>query len=78
MAYEKVRYEIIKRAVQNDEAAIAQIVHHYRNYIQFLSLREAELADGSRIKYVDEEMALRLETKLMESVLKFKARTTVE
>lgn len=64
MAYEKVRYEIIKRAVQNDEAAIAQIVHHYRNYIQFLSLREAELADGSRIKYVDEEMgpAVRNET----------------
>ena len=78
MAYERVSYEVIKNAVQNDEAAIAQIVLHYRNYIQFLSLREAELADGSRIKYVDEEMALRLETKLMESVGKFKLRATVE
>lgn len=74
MAYEKISYEIIKNVVQNDEAAIAQIVHHYRNYIQFLSLREAELADGNRIKYVDEEMARRLETKLMESVVKFKVR----
>ena len=78
MAYERVSYEVIKNAVQNDEAVIAQIVLHYRNYIQFLSLREAELADGSRIKYVDEEMALRLETKLMESVGKFKVRETVE
>ena len=78
MAYERVSYEVIKNAVQNDEAAIAKIVLHYRNYIQFLSLREAELADGSRIKYVDEEMALRLETKLMESVGKFKVRETVE
>ena len=77
MAIEKVQYEIIKRAVQNDEAAIAQIVHHYRNYIQFLSVREAVLADGSRIKSVDEEMALRLEPKLMVSVGKFKVRKTV-
>ena len=78
MVHEKVWYEIIKLTVQNDEAAIVQIVHHYRNYIQFFSLRKAELVDGSRIKYVDEEMGLRLETKLMESVLKFKVRAIVE
>ncbi len=78
MPQDKVRYEIIAQAIQQDETAIAQIVAHYRNYIRYLSLREAELADGRRVKYVDEEMALRLETKLMESVGKFKVRETVE
>ena len=72
MANEKVQYEIIKRAVQNDEAAIAQIVLHYKNYICYLSLRQVVFSDGKIVQCVDEEMALRLETKLMESVGKFK------
>lgn len=71
----KVRYEIIAQAIQQDETAIAQIVAHYRNYINYLSLREVELADGRRVKYVDEEMARQLEVKLMESVTKFRVRT---
>ena len=78
MAHEKVRYEIIKRAVQNDEAAISQIVLYYKNYIRYLSLREVVFSDEKTVQYVDEEMALRLKTKLMESVGKFKVRLIVE
>ena len=72
MPQDKIRYEIIIQAIQQDEAAIVQVVAHYRNYINYLSLREVELADGRRVKYVDEEIARRLEVKLMESVTKFK------
>lgn len=78
MAYEKVQYEIIKRAVQNDEAAIAEIVLRYKKYIRYLSLRDVVFSDGKTVQCVDEEMALRLETKLMKSVAKFKVRKTVE
>ena len=74
MPQDKIRYEIIIQAIQRDEAAIVQVVAHYRNYINYLSLREVELADGRRVKYVDEEIARRLEVKLMESVTKFKVR----
>jgi len=72
MQQDKIRYEIIIQAIQQEEAAISQVVAHYRNYINYLSLREVELADGRRVKYVDEEIARRLEVKLMESVTKFK------
>lgn len=75
MSQDKIRYEIIIQAIQQDEAAIGQVAAHYRNYINYLSLREVELADGRRVKYVDEEMVRRLETKLMESVQEFKVRT---
>ena len=74
MPQDKIRYEIIIQAIQRDEAAIVQVVAHYRNYINYLSLREVELADGRRVKYVDEEMARQLETKLMESMSKFRVR----
>lgn len=74
MPQDKIRYEIIIQAIQRDEAAIVQVVAHYRSYINYLSLREIELADGRRVKYVDEEIARRLEVKLMESVSKFRVR----
>lgn len=74
MSQDKIRYEIIIQTIQQDEVAIVQVAAHYRNYINFLSLREIELADGRRVKYVDEEMARRLEVKLMESVTKFRVR----
>lgn len=74
MSQDKIRYETIIQAMQNDDVAIMQIVAHYRNYIKCMSLREVELADRRRVKYVDEEIARRLEVKLMESVVKFKVR----
>jgi hypothetical protein len=64
--------------MQNDDVAIMQIVAHYRNYIRYLSLHEVELTNGRKVKYVDEEMVLRLETKLMESVQKFRVRGNKE
>lgn len=74
MSQDKIRYEIIIQAIQQDEAAIVQVVAHYRNYINYLSLREIELADGRRVKYVDEEIARRLEVKLTESIVRFRVR----
>ena len=74
MSQDKIRYETIIWAIQNNDDAIMQILAHYRNYIRYLSLHEAEIANGRNMKYVDEEIALRLETKLMESVTKFRVR----
>ena len=78
MPQDKIRYEIIIQAIQRDEAAIVQVVAHYRSYINYLSLREIELADGRRVKYIDKEMARRLEVKLMESVSKFRIKIKEE
>lgn len=78
MAHEKVRYEIIKLAVQNDEAAIAEIILNYKNYIRYLSLREVVFFDAKTVQCVDEEMVLRMETKLIESIGKFKMRKAEE
>ena len=74
MLQDKISYAVIEKAIAQDERAILEVVAYYRKYIRYLSLREFVLENGERIQCVDEEMALRLESKLMASIPKFKIR----
>ena len=74
MLQDRISYAVIEKAIAQDERAILEVVAYYRKYIRYLSLRELVLDNGERIQCVDEEMALRLESKLMVSIPKFKIR----
>ena len=72
MQENRVQYEVIEKAMQQDEAAILKIMAHYRAYIRKLARREIVLENGKQIQIVDEDVAAELEEKLVESISKFK------
>ena len=60
---------IIYEAMNGDELAIHAVVSHYRRYIRFLSRRPCRDVLGFEHLYVDEDMQLRLESKLIYAVI---------
>ena len=56
--------------VRNDvENALAAVVAHYQKYIRALATRPVKDEYGNEYLYVDEDMRLRLETKLIHSIV---------
>ena len=68
----KVPYATICKAIEQDEKAILEIVQHYKNEIQQLAIRQIIDEQGQTRFEPDAEMVLRLQTKLMLSMSKFK------
>ena len=67
---------VILAAIAGDEAALAAVVGHYRGYICALATRPLKDAYGNEYLCVDEDMRLRLESKLIHSILTgFKVRS---
>ncbi len=67
---------VILAAIAGDEAALAAVVGHYRGYICALATRPLKDAYGNSTLRVDEDMRLRLESKLIHSILTgFKVRS---
>ena len=60
---------VILAAVAGDEGAVAAVVAHYQNYIRALAARPLKDEYGNTYLYVDEDMRLRLETKLIHSIV---------
>ena len=56
---------VILAAVNGDENALAAVVAHYQKYIRALATRPVKDEYGNEYLYVDEDMRLRLETKLI-------------
>ena len=56
---------VILAAVSGDTDAIAAVLAHYQNYIRALATRPIKDEYGNEYLCVDEEMRLRLETKLI-------------
>ena len=56
---------VILAAVSGDADAIAAVLAHYQNYIRALATRPLKDEYGNEYLCVDEEMRLRLETKLI-------------
>ena len=56
---------VILAAVSGDTDAIAAVLAHYQNYIRALATRPLQDEYGNEYLCVDEEMRLRLETKLI-------------
>ena len=68
----KVPYATICKAIEQDEKAILEIVQHYKNEIQQLAIRQIIDEQGQTRFEPDADMVLRLQTKLMLSISKFK------
>ena len=62
---------IIYDAMNGDEVAISAVIAHYRGYIRSLSQRSCRDALGFEHLYVDEDMQLRLESKLIYAVITY-------
>ena len=60
---------VILAAVNGDEDALAAVVAHYQKYIRALATRPLKDEYGNTYLYVDEDMWLRLETRLIHSVV---------
>ena len=60
---------VILAAVSGDENALAAVVAHYQKYIRALATRPVKDEYGNEYLYVDEDMRLRLETKLIHSIV---------
>ncbi len=71
MSTDKVSYKTILRAQQQDEEAVVEIVKHYRKEMQRLAMREFVDITGQKHWQLDDDIMLRLQTKLMLSIVKF-------
>lgn len=60
---------IILLAISGDEYALRRIVEHYQRYIRMLATRPIKDAYGNECSIVDEQIRLRLENKLMYSIV---------
>lgn len=60
---------VILAAVDGDESSLAAVAAHFRRYTRGLSTRVLNDEYGNTYWYVDEDMCLRLETKLIYSVV---------
>ena len=60
---------VILGAVKGDEDALAAVVSHYQKYIRALATKTRKDELGREYLYVDENMCLMLETKLIYSIV---------
>lgn len=60
---------VILSAVDGDESSLNAVAAHFRQYIRGLSTRVLNDEYGNTYLYVDEDMCLRLEAKLIYSVV---------
>lgn len=67
-----VPFQTIKRASEGDDQAINEILKHYEGYIANLSIRKMYDEYGAVHFCVDETLRRRLETKLINTIFKFK------
>ena len=59
----------IMAAISGNEQALAEVVAYYQGYIRALSTRPTKDQYGNEYYLVDEDMRLRLEVKLIRSVM---------
>ena len=60
---------VILAAISGDEIALAAVILHYQGYIRVLAMRPMRDACGNEHLCVDEDMRLRLETKLIYAII---------
>ena len=66
---EPIPVEVILAAMCGDTDALVTVVAHYQNYIRALATRPLKDEYGNTYLYADEDMRLRLETKLIHSIV---------
>lgn len=60
---------VILAATEGDEKDLAAVLGHYKGYIRFLAMRPMKDEYGNEHLCVDEDMRLRLEAKLLYSIV---------
>lgn len=60
---------VILAATEGDEKALAAVLSHYKGYVRFLAMRPMKDEYGNEHLCVDEDMRLRLEAKLLYSIV---------
>ena len=60
---------VILAAMSGDERALAAVVAHYQDYIRALATRPLKDTYGNEYLCVDEDMRLRLEVRLIHSIM---------
>jgi hypothetical protein len=60
---------VILAAMEGDGEALAAVVNHYKGYIRYLAMRPLKDEYGNEYLCVDEDMRLRLEAKLIHSIV---------
>ena len=60
---------VILTAIDGDNESLALILEHYKGYIRFLSIRRLKDEYGNEFHYVDKNVRLRLEVKLLHSIV---------
>ena len=60
---------VILSAMNGDATALAAVILHYQGYIRVLAMRPSKDICGNERLCVDEDMRLRLETKLIYAII---------
>ena len=60
---------VILAAVNGDENALAAVVAHYQKYIRALATRPVRDEYGNEYLYVEDDMRLRLDTRMIKSIV---------
>lgn len=60
---------VILAAMEGDGEALAAVLNHYKGYIRYLAMRPLKDEYGNEYLCVDEDMRLRLEAKLIYSIV---------
>lgn len=60
---------VIQAAMEGDGEALAAVLNHYKGYIRYLAMRPLKDEYGNEYLCVDEDMRLRLEAKLIHSIV---------
>jgi hypothetical protein len=64
-----IKADTIRAAVNRDEESLSEIIEHYRPYIRMSSRRWFVDYLGEKIYFIDEEMVIELEAKLIYKII---------
>ena len=66
----ELNYDLIKRAVHGDTAALEEILLHYDAYINSLVTYETIGRNGEVFRHIDEDMKMQVQMKLVDAIPK--------
>ena len=73
MNEKKLDYETAYRAVHGEHDAQIKVLAYYDSYINALATREEVTANGSMVRYVDEDLKTKIQAGYLEALPKCKA-----
>lgn len=75
---EELTYELICAAMRGETEAQEQILNYYDEYINALATVEKVAETGEKIRYIDEDLKIQLQFKLLEATKKWRLYKDVD